>query len=66
LLCFDSWSGEKIFEVKHISLIGEKYKVNIDTQECTCRKWMLSGIPCCHALAAMRFLNLNAEEFISH
>jgi len=27
---------------------------------------MLNGIPCCHALAAMRFLNLNAEEFIPH
>ena len=27
---------------------------------------MLSGIPCCHALAAMRFLNLNVEEFIPH
>jgi len=27
---------------------------------------MLSGISCCHALAAMRFLNLNAEEFIPH
>ncbi|XP_027933675.1 uncharacterized protein LOC114189166 [Vigna unguiculata] len=36
------------------------------THQCTCRKWMLSGIPCCHALAAMRFLNLNAEEFIPH
>jgi len=52
--------------VRQILVIREKYKVNIGTQECTCRKWMLSGIPCYHALVLIRFLNLNAKEFIPH
>ncbi|XP_022635890.1 uncharacterized protein LOC111240489 [Vigna radiata var. radiata] len=28
------------------------------------RKWSISGIPCVHALTAMRFLNLNAEDYV--
>ncbi|WVY95230.1 hypothetical protein V8G54_034318 [Vigna mungo] len=59
-----SWSGLKLFEVRHISQAGDKFTVDIDKFECTCRKWAISGIPCCHALAAMKFLNLDAEEFI--
>ncbi|XP_017405608.1 uncharacterized protein LOC108319095 [Vigna angularis] len=41
----------KLFEVRHVSQAGDK-------------KWAISGIPCCHALAAMKFLNLDAEDFI--
>ena len=43
---------------------GDKYVVNLDTQDCSCRNWMITGIPCCHALAAIMFLNLNAEDYI--
>ncbi|XP_047149888.1 uncharacterized protein LOC124821985 [Vigna umbellata] len=27
-------------------------------------KWAITGIPCCYSLAAMKFLNLDAENFI--
>ncbi|WVZ16927.1 hypothetical protein V8G54_009909 [Vigna mungo] len=54
----------KLFEVRHVSQAENKFIVDIDKLECTCRKWAISGIPCCHALAAMKFLNLDAEEFI--
>ena len=60
-----SWSAEKIFEVRHVSQIGDKFVVNIDEASCTCRKWSISGIPCCHSLSAMKFLGINGEEFIS-
>jgi len=40
--------------------------VNIDKLECSCRKWSISGLPCCHALSAMKFLNLQGEDFIGH
>ena len=56
--------GGKLFEVAHLSVVGDKYVVNLDTQDCSCRKWMITGIPCCHALAAIRFLNLNAKDYI--
>ena len=36
----------------------------MDAQHCSCRKWLLTAIPCCHAIAAMNFINVNAEDFI--
>ncbi|XP_027937571.1 uncharacterized protein LOC114192148 isoform X2 [Vigna unguiculata] len=58
-----SCAGGKVFEVAHLSVLGDKYVVNLDTQDCSCRKWMITGT-CCHALAAIRFLNLNATDYI--
>jgi len=65
-ICNDicSWSGEKLFEVRHISMVGDKYTINVDAQHCSCRKWLLTIIPCCHVIAAMNFINVNAEDFI--
>ncbi|XP_014499459.1 uncharacterized protein LOC106760551 [Vigna radiata var. radiata] len=60
------WSGLKLFEIRHTSTIGEKFVVDIDKLECSCRKWTVSRIPCCHALTAMSFLNMNGEDYISH
>ncbi|XP_017406413.1 uncharacterized protein LOC108319702 [Vigna angularis] len=56
--------SNKIFEVRHVSQAGDKFVVNLDENLCTCRKWEITGIPCCHTLASMKFLNLDAEEFI--
>jgi len=60
-----SWSTDKIFEVRHASHVGDKFVVNIDEASCTCRKWSITRIPCCHALSAMRFLNIDGKDFIS-
>ncbi|XP_052723885.1 uncharacterized protein LOC108344014 [Vigna angularis] len=60
----NSWSGNKLFEVRHMSNNGDKFVVNIDDSSCTCRTWMMTGIPCCHSLAAMKFLNIDGEQFI--
>ena len=40
--------------------------MNVDNMECTCRKWGISGIPCLHSLAAMKFLNLSVDQYITH
>ncbi|WVZ04151.1 hypothetical protein V8G54_024957 [Vigna mungo] len=45
-------------------IIAEKYVVDVEKRECTCRKWTITGIPCCHALTTMRFLNMNPEEYL--
>ncbi|XP_052724073.1 uncharacterized protein LOC108346627 [Vigna angularis] len=37
-----------------------------DKVECSCTKWTLTRIPCCHALAAMKFLNINGEDYVSN
>ena len=56
-MCNDicSWSGEKLFEVRHISMVRDKYIVNVDAQHYNCRKWLLTVISCCHAITAMNF-----------
>ncbi|XP_052726187.1 uncharacterized protein LOC128194666 [Vigna angularis] len=59
-----SWSANKLFEVRHVSQSGEKFVVNIDEFSCSCRRWSITGIPCCHSLAAMKFLNIDGQQFI--
>uniref|UniRef100_A0A453NNT3 SWIM-type domain-containing protein n=1 Tax=Aegilops tauschii subsp. strangulata TaxID=200361 RepID=A0A453NNT3_AEGTS len=44
---------------------GSVYTVNIDTWECTCRKWHVSGIPCCHAIAVFEQTDQNPVEYCS-
>jgi len=62
----NSWSAKKIFEVRHVSTIGEKFVVNVDSMESNCRKWSITSMPCCHFLTAMNFLNLSVEQYIAH
>ena len=45
-------------------MVGEKYTINVDAQHYSYRKQLLTVIPCCHAIAAMNFINVNAEDFI--
>ncbi|XBH77949.1 hypothetical protein VPH35_104327 [Triticum aestivum] len=42
---------------------GSVYTVNIDTWDCTCRKWHVSGIPCCHAIAVFEQTDQNPVEY---
>ncbi|WVZ17710.1 hypothetical protein V8G54_010692 [Vigna mungo] len=57
---------DKILDAKitHTSIIAEKYVVDVEKRDCSCRKWTITGIPCCHALTAMSFLNINPEEYL--
>ncbi|RDX85819.1 hypothetical protein CR513_32932, partial [Mucuna pruriens] len=59
-----SLSWEKLFEVKHLNFFGDKFTINLDSQECSCRKWMLTSIPCCHVTFYMKFMNLDPNEYI--
>ncbi|WVY90022.1 hypothetical protein V8G54_035536 [Vigna mungo] len=51
-------------QIRHVSQSGDNFVVDIDKYTCSCRKWNISGIPCVHALTAMKFLNLNAEDYL--
>ncbi|XP_010481110.1 PREDICTED: uncharacterized protein LOC104759946 [Camelina sativa] len=44
---------------------GIGYSVSLNKRECACRKWDLTGIPCRHAVCAIRELNLEVEDYIS-
>ena len=61
-----SWSAGKLFEVRHVSTIGEKFVMNVDSMECTYRKWGITGIPCSHSMATMKFLNMNVDQYVAH
>ncbi|CAI9291513.1 unnamed protein product [Lactuca saligna] len=55
-------SGEEEYEVK---LAHEVYVVHLESKTCGCRAWQLSGIPCVHAIAAILYLNGNAEDYVA-
>lgn len=40
------------------------YVGNIDKRECICGAWQVSGIPCKHATAAIRFKRMDPEDFV--
>lgn len=41
------------------------YAVNMNLRTCACRKWDLTGIPCCHAVCAIRENGMEVEDFIA-
>ena len=48
-----SRGGDNCAEVSGIDSDGNAWRhaVELDKQECTCREWQLSGLPCIHAVA---------------
>ncbi|XP_057417051.1 uncharacterized protein LOC130711447 [Lotus japonicus] len=41
-----------------------KYAVNLDAKSCACRRWDLTGIPCCHVVACIWYNNTRPEDFV--
>uniref|UniRef100_A0A803M658 SWIM-type domain-containing protein n=1 Tax=Chenopodium quinoa TaxID=63459 RepID=A0A803M658_CHEQI len=42
----------------------DTYVVNLENKACSCNRWTLMGIPCCHALACIQMRILDIEPFI--
>ncbi|XP_058722173.1 uncharacterized protein LOC131593626 [Vicia villosa] len=57
-------SAEFIYEVRHIENPGDIFTVNLKEYNCICRKWQLTGLPCVHAIAALKSRGLHVEDFI--
>nr|KAJ0204651.1 hypothetical protein LSAT_V11C500279440 [Lactuca sativa] len=51
-----------VFETRHCYY---GYKVDLATHTCTCKFWMLSGIPCVHVQVAIKFIYKDPNKFIS-
>ncbi|XP_075095303.1 uncharacterized protein LOC142173581 [Nicotiana tabacum] len=62
--CVVRWNGQYGYEVKeeHTS----KHIVNLNMLICTCRAWMLKGIPCAHVVAAIHFKKLEPVNYIAY
>lgn len=39
--------------------------VNIDTWECSCKTWQLTGVPCCHAIAVIIDIGQSVYDYCS-
>ncbi|XP_061999337.1 uncharacterized protein LOC133716677 [Rosa rugosa] len=53
--CYRAWSsGEFEFQITGGGDNGSKHAVDLRLHTCTCRRWQLSGIPCVHAICAIR------------
>ncbi|CAJ2645668.1 unnamed protein product [Trifolium pratense] len=57
-------AGYELFEVRHISASGDQFSVSLGTRECSCRKWMLTGLPCRHAIACMREMEIDPGQYV--
>ncbi|KAH9623671.1 hypothetical protein KSS87_000247 [Heliosperma pusillum] len=59
--CNPMRSSDTEFQVIHKL---DKLYVDLQEKTCTCRKWQLTGIPCCHAIACIYFKGLEVEPFV--
>ncbi|XP_019184504.1 PREDICTED: uncharacterized protein LOC109179472 [Ipomoea nil] len=54
------------YQVEDISGFFKTYKVNLNQRCCSCRRWDLNGIPCSHAIAAIRTKGEVPEDYVHH
>jgi hypothetical protein len=57
-------SSEYDYEVRRIASLTEKYSVNLLRRECDCRRWLLPGLPCCHAISCTKSQDMNINDFV--
>ncbi|CAK8533097.1 unnamed protein product [Lathyrus sativus] len=60
-----TWHTDDDFAIFRVSDGVETYALNLLQQKCGCRKWDLSGIPCCHAIACIWYNKKDPEEYVS-
>jgi hypothetical protein len=60
-LCYPLPAGHGVFQVQ----IREYTNiVDIFAKTCDCRRWQLTGIPCCHAIACLRHERIQPESVL--
>jgi hypothetical protein len=62
-ICYAQPSGSGIFQV---SVYEYQHIVDIATKTCDCRRWQLTGIPCSHAISALRHDRVPPESVLPH
>ncbi|XP_059285840.1 uncharacterized protein LOC132039362 [Lycium ferocissimum] len=61
--CEVLFNGDVGYEIRD----GEcRHIVNLPNRSCTCRLWMLKGIPCPHAICAFYHSGEEAEDYVEH
>ncbi|XP_058746445.1 uncharacterized protein LOC131619357 [Vicia villosa] len=60
-----TWHSDDDFSLFGVPNGVETYAMNLLQKKCGCRKWDLTGIPCCHAIACIWFNQKEPEEYVS-
>ena len=55
-----SWSSDIKFEVKNGL---QSFIMDLKKRTCNCRKWDITGIPCCHAISCIFFNREVVEKY---
>ncbi|KAI5393266.1 hypothetical protein KIW84_060401 [Lathyrus oleraceus] len=56
-----TWYGDDDLSIFGVTNGIESYCVNLKNETCSCRKWDLSGIPCCHVNTSIWNIKNNLE-----
>jgi hypothetical protein len=59
--CCSIRGSEAEFQVMHSM---DMFAVNIVERTCSCRKWDLTGIPCCHAISCLNNIRVEPETVV--
>ena len=57
------WSGGDKYQV--VGYDGQ-FVVDIKERNCSCKRWQLTRIPCCHGISALKYNNENPEKYIDN
>ncbi|CAO2173664.1 unnamed protein product [Urochloa humidicola] len=60
-LCYAMPAGQGVFQVNERD---NQYIVELATRHCDCKRWDLTGIPCNHAIAALRHERIPTESVV--
>jgi hypothetical protein len=63
----DRRGSEFDYEVRYLSMTGngeETFAVNLLRRECSCRKWLITGLPCCHVIACMKSQSIDIDQYV--
>ncbi|RYR70513.1 uncharacterized protein [Arachis hypogaea] len=58
------WTGDEERKRFEVSRKNTKVDVDLIKQTCSCNKWQLTGMPCIHAVAAIRKRHDQPEEYV--
>ncbi|XP_041995750.1 uncharacterized protein LOC121745872 [Salvia splendens] len=61
--CMVREAGEWIYQVN--TKWNDQFVVDLWDRTCSCRRWMLTGLPCQHAIAAIEMTSENVDDFVA-
>ncbi|KAL7163535.1 hypothetical protein ACSBR2_039610 [Camellia fascicularis] len=62
--CIAMWAGGLRYQINCFN--GQQFVVDLGDSTYSCRKWDLTGIPCCHAISAIYDKYEQPEDYVAH